>query len=157
MKQLSKLMMAAALAILSLTLIVPTQAQVTPTSWTTLTGIPAKVVGGTTSNITSTAVDVRQGKGMAVFFYYGSTNGAVGTGAVTLTFGVTYDGTNYSDNSGGLTFAPLLNAATGRRAYTNFPATLLGNVQKIKLLSIANANDETNTVYLTNVVLSVSN
>ncbi len=153
MKQLSKLMMAAALAILSLTLIVPTQAQVTPTSYTSLTGLVTSVAGGATSNLTSTAIDVRQGKGMAVFAYFAGTN-ASATGALTLTFGTSYDGTNYSTTGGGLIFAPVANGTTAVRAYTNFPPDLLNNVQKVKLLSVANGNDATNTLYLTNIVVS---
>lgn len=155
MKNILKTMLALAF-VSALMSAAPAEAQVTPTSYTALTGIPASVAGGATSNLTSTAIDVRQGKGMAVFAYFAGTN-ASATSALTLTFGTSYDGTNYSTTGGGLTLAPVANGTTAVRAYTNFPPDLLNNVQKVKLLSLANANDATNTLFITNIVVSFGN
>lgn len=118
-------------------------AQITPTTVGSFTGQAATVATSTTSTTTSAAIDVPQGRGLAVLCTIGGTAAAT-NGAVTFTFAVSADGTTYStDTSLQLAITPTgTNVLTG---YKNFPSSTLDNVRYLRIASIQNASAGTVT------------
>ena len=111
--------------------------QITPTTTAAFTGQAATVATATTDKTPSAAIAVPQGRGLAVLATIGGT-AATTNGAVTFTFAVSADGTNYStDTSLQLAITPTgTNVLTG---YKNFASTTLDNVAWIRLASVQNA------------------
>ena len=127
------------------------QAQVTPTTYSTFSGVPLNVPAETTTNVLA-AIDWRQGKSLAVFPYFARTNSQ--TDAIILVFDVSYDGTNYN-TANTISVTNLANGTTAVRGYRLILPTEVSAVAKIRLKTIANA--DTNAVFVTNVVYSWSN
>jgi len=113
---------------------------------------PMVVGASSTSNITTTAVTVRQGSGIAILPLFAGTN--AGTAVLTLHFEVSADGTNFTTTTP-LKALAAQNGTTGVLSYTNFPPDLLNNVRAIRLAKVQNAH--TAQLFLTNVVVSHSN
>lgn len=132
------------------------QAQVTPTKWESLS-VPAHIIGGTSSNTTAT-FDLRQGKGVAVQVNIAGTNAAT-VEAMTLKWGVSIDGTNYSTkvNGGGPTHTVTAHGVTNVIYYDVIPISELDGAVKLKLLNISSAADATNSIFITNVLVSTGN
>jgi hypothetical protein len=128
------------------------QAQVTPTATGEFLGSTYLINGSVTSNINTSAISVRQAKGLAFLPLLAGTNAS--TAAVTFVFDVSVDGTNFTTSSP-LAFAVAMNGTTAVRGYTNFSSTLLDNVSHLRLRSIQNAH--TASVFVTNAVWSVKN
>lgn len=112
-------------------------AQVTPTTFGSFTGQAATVATATTSSTASAAIEVPQGRGLAVLATIGGT-AATTNGAVTFTFAVSADGTTYSTDTG-LQLAITPTGTNVLTAYKNFPASTLDNVRYLRLASIENA------------------
>lgn len=130
----------------------PAKAQVTATSFQDMLYGPTNVAGSSTLTVlTARVIDLPQGKGFAFIPASYGTNAS--TAAQTYTFALSYDGTNWSTL--GPTYVCSMNGTTVVRGYTNFPPTVIGNVPKIKLLTIQNAH--TASLFVSNSVLSVSN
>ena len=129
----------------------PVLGQVTPTTWSAFTGVPAYVEGGAQSNLTSTAISVRKDRGLSIIPIFAGTNS--GTANLIFTGKVSPDKTNWCTVTP-FTYTVAMNGTTGVVGYTNWPPTLLNNVAWFQLTSISNGH--TASVYITNVLWSVS-
>ena len=136
MKRIPHLLLTLA-AVLSFSLAPAALAQITPTTTAAFTGQAATVATATTDTTASAAIAVPQGRGLAVLATIRG-NAATTNGAVTFTFAVSADGTNYStDTTLQLAITPTgTNVLTG---YKNFGNTTLDNVAWIRVASIQNA------------------
>lgn len=128
----------------------PAFAQVSPTSTGTLTSVPTGAATNDVVTVTSSAVDVPQGRALA-FIPEFKLAGA-GTGNVIFTAQVSIDGTNWTTSSG-LTHTIAANGTTVVRSYWYLDPSKLGAVAKIRLAQISNA---ANAQVLTNVLVSWS-
>ncbi len=134
MKKLIKVALASVLALIA----VPAFAQDYGTA--TLTGLPATVATGATSNTTA-VLDVRKVENFALQF--SMANGGTGTGNVTLTFKQSVDGTTFGA-APTVTWVLAATADTATYTYvTNFASQGYGYWQ---LASIASASGSTLTV-----------
>lgn len=155
MKSTFKAFIAAALLLVAVVLLTPSsQAQsafpssgVDRGSWTT--NAVLTLTNAQTVTYNSAALYVRKNQGLAIMPWIASSDAA--NGAVTFTFDVSADGTNYTTSTP-FTYAPTLNGTTSVIGYTNWSSTILNNVRYIRLRSIANAH--TNTIYCTNLYYS---
>lgn len=105
-----------------------------------LSGLPATVASGATSNLTSN-LDVRKQANTALMFKFA--NGGTNTQNVTLTFTQSVDGSTYADAP---TFTWVVAAQGNTNSYavsTNFATTGYGY---LRLKSIANGSGDTITV-----------
>jgi hypothetical protein len=130
----------------------PAQAQVTGNTFGTFDNVPALMTASSTSNVVSTGVSVRQGKGMAIMPYFVDTNSTAAN--LIFKFNVSYDGTNWGTTLP-ILITNALNGTTAVRGFFNIPPDTLNNVRQLRLQSIVNG--QTNTVWITNVVWSVGN
>jgi hypothetical protein len=115
-------------------------------TWGSFDGMPNGIVGSTASNLTSTAILVRQNRGIAIF--PSVTPCVAGSANVTFKFNVSYDGTNYTTHNP-LTIlvgTASTNSSGVVLAYTNFPIACLDNARYLKLTAVQNgfASDVTN-------------
>jgi hypothetical protein len=117
-----------------------------------LTNGVTQVTNGQTLSVNTKPFALRQGKGLAVLPYQVGTN--TSTADEVYRFEVTADGTNYT-TTGPLRATNALNSTTAVRGYTLFPTAALDSIRAVKLVSIQNYH--TNTITVTNVVLSQSN
>jgi hypothetical protein len=153
MKLTSFKIILAAAALLAAIFIPAASAQVTPVNYGVFTNGVITATNGQTVTVLTSGVDVRQGRGMAILPYFvGLTDPTAAN--TTFHFDVSYDGTNWTTTSP-FSLAVTHNSTTPVRGYTNWNATLLANVAKIRLRSVVNGG--TNTIYVTNVTWSVSN
>jgi hypothetical protein len=129
-------------------------AQLTPNTYANiLTNSGTWEIGASsTSNINAGVAFVRKDRGLALLPSFAGNN--AGSAALTFTFDVSADGTNYSTTPG-ITVAFAMNGTTGVRGYTNFPPTQLNNVRTIRLRSIQNAH--TASLFITNLTYSYHN
>lgn len=102
--------------------------------------------------VTTKPFTLRQGKGIAVMPTLAATNTT--SAAVAFRFEVTADGTNWS-TTGALWLTNALSSTTAVRGYHVVPPDKLDNVRQIKLVKVINGH--TNSINVTNVVISVSN
>jgi hypothetical protein len=134
-----------AIAALAMLATAPLVAQVAPTRLGALTGIPASITASTTTNVAA-AVRLTQGAGIAFTPIFVGSN-TVST-AVTYTYQLSPDGTNWSTAASGvspyiggaMTRTNAVNGLTSVVGYHLFtPAELIG-ARYIRLYSIANAS-----------------
>lgn len=157
MKQLMKRGFAGALALLCMVaafaLAAPSsQAQVTSTTYGTLTQVPGAVTNATTVSTNSGAIRVWKNQGVAILPAF--TGLGASTANVTFTFNVSADGTNYT-TTGPLTYVVALNGSTAVLGYKLFLPTDVNNVQYLRLSSIQNA--ATNGMTIQGITYSYSN
>ena len=107
---------------------------------------PLTLTNAQTVTVNSNPIYVRKNQGVAITPL--QVSGDAANGAVTYTFDVSIDGTNYTTLTP-FTYAPAHNGTTLVVGYTNWSSTILNNVRFMKLRSIANAH--TNSIYVTNV------
>lgn len=131
----------------------PAFGQVQATRIGTFDNLPSIITDTATSNVVSTAVTVRQGRGMAVLPYFNATNSAANENVI-FNFEVSADGTNWSTSTA-FSLTNTLNGATAVRGFHLLSAATLDNVRQIRLQSIENAH--TNSIWITNVMWSVGN
>lgn len=124
MNRFKKSFVAALLALASFILAPVLRAQVTPTTIGLVSGIPSNMALNTTSNITSGAITLRQGKGLALAFNLVA-QGA-GTSNTTFNADVSLDGTNYSTTHPISIIVPN-NGTNAVTFWTNIPPTTLDN------------------------------
>lgn len=103
-------------------------------------------------------IQVYQGRGMAFTPCYVGTT-ACTTGQIGVAFAVSSAGTtNYTTTNNYLWVLFNPNAASTVYSTTNIPATILDNVEYIKLVQVTNNNVATNLLaYLTNVIITQRN
>jgi len=123
-----------------------------PNIFKAATGVPAAVAASSTNAVTSAAIPVPQGKGIAFWPAAKGTNAA--TALVTYKFELTYDGTNYTTTTP-LQVGVSLTGTTAALGFTNVPPTFLTGVRAIKLTSVVNAH--TSGIEPLGVVYSYSN
>lgn len=112
------------------------------------TSTPFWVRGGTTTNINSQWVRIYRGRGFAFYPLFAGTN-AASIGTNTFLFDVSPDGTNASTTTTlSATFAG--NGLIGVQGYTNFLADACDNAYAVRLRSIANNDQSTNSFAFTN-------
>lgn len=121
-----------------------TQAQPAWGSWTT--NVTLTITNAQTLTLNTPALYIRKNQGLAIMPWIVS--GDAANGAVTFTFDVSIDGTNYTTSTP-FTYAPTLNGTTSVKGFTNWSSEILNNARYIRLRSIANAH--TNTIYCTNL------
>ena len=148
----SKLISTMAVAFLAC-LALPAFAQVTPTTPIVLTNLPLQLIGGTSSNVTTQVIALRQGGGFSVAVSAQGTN-AVTTNTITLTWNVSRDGTstNFSNTGPIVTTVPM-NGTNAVYYWTNYPVSLVNNNPWLTLSSWSSANTSTNAV--TNLTVTV--
>lgn len=129
---------------------VPSHAQVTAVTTGTLTSVDATVATNGVATITSSAVDVPQGRALA--FVPEFKLASAGTGNVVFTFQVSIDGTDWTTSSG-LTHTVAATGTTLVRSLYLLDPTELAAVKQIRLSQISNA---ANAVVLTNIVVKWS-
>lgn len=112
----------------------PAMAQVTPNRVTTCV-IPAVIAAATTSNVTSTAVSVPQGKGMSFIPTFAATGSSVSN--AVFRFQVSADGTTYTTITP-LTYTAVHNGTTTVTGWQLWDPTELNHVAWIKLVSVQN-------------------
>ena len=112
------------------------EAQVLPTTTGALSQLPVAVTNATTLATNSTAITVRQGKGLAVFPKFHGTGAS--TSDVTFHFDVSIDGTNYTTTRPLTAVVPLngTNLVTG---FKLFAPSALDHVRTIRISAIQNA------------------
>jgi len=144
---------ALALVAFTIALAVPPEAsaQVTNTAYGAFDNVPTIIEASSTSNVVSTAINVRNGKGLSIWPYFAGTNAS--TANVILKLSVTYDGTNYSTGTISLTNA--MNGTTAVRGHHSLTADQLQGVKKLRLQTAQNVHDA--SVFITNVTWSISN
>ncbi len=124
-----------------------------PNYWdNVLTNGVATVTNSQELAVTTKPFTLRQGKGIAVMPTLVATNTT--SANVALRFEVTADGTNWS-TTGALWLTNALSSTTPVRGYHVVPPDTLDNVRQIKLVKVINGH--TNSINVTNVVISVSN
>ena len=129
---------------LAAVLAVPAMAQVTPNRVTTCV-IPAVVAANTTSNVTSTAVSVPQGKGLSFIPTFAATGSSISN--AVFSFQVSADGTTYTTTTP-LTLTVVQNGTTTVTGWQLWDPTELNHVAWIKLVSVQTTHD---TQALTNM------
>ena len=117
---------------LAAVLAVPAMAQVTPNRVTTCV-IPAVVAANTTSNVTSTAVSVPQGKGLSFIPTFAATGSSISN--AVFSFQVSADGTTYTTTTP-LTLTVVQNGTTTVTGWQLWDPTELNHVAWIKLVSV---------------------
>ncbi len=113
-------------------LALPAMAQVTANRVTTCV-IPAVVAANTTSNVTSTAVAVPQGKGLSFIPTFAATGSSVSN--AVFSFQVSADGTTYTTTTP-LTLTVVQNGTTTVTGWQLWDPTELNHVAWIKLVSV---------------------
>lgn len=135
----------------------PAQAQTVAGGITygTFSGIPATIAESSTTNAVSGAVLVRQSRGMGLFATFTVATNSIGS--ITVSYNVSLDGTNYSSTRPirWVIDSTLTNSTGVVIAYTNVPATYLGNVRYLKTASVVNA--ATNALSAVSLQYSYSN
>lgn len=125
-------------------------AQTTATTTGTFSSVPTGAATNDVVTVTSSAVDVPQGRALALipeFKLAGS-----GTGNVIFTAQVSIDGTNWTTSSG-LTHTVAANGTTVVRSYWLLDPSKLAAVAKLRISALNNA---ANAQILTNVLVSWS-
>lgn len=117
---------------LAAVLAMPAMAQVTANRVTTCV-IPAVVAANTTSNVTSTAVSVPQGKGLSFMPTFAATGSSVSN--AVFSFQVSADGTTYTTTTP-LTLTVVQNGTTTVTGWQLWDPTELNHVAWIKLVSV---------------------
>lgn len=117
-------------------LALPAMAQVTPNRVTTCV-IPAVIAAGATSNVTSTAVSVLQGKGLSFLPTFAATGASVSN--AVFSFQVSADGTTYTTTTP-LTLTVTHNGTTTVTGWALWDPTELNHVAWIKLVSVQNTH-----------------
>lgn len=127
----------------------PASAQVTPTTLTAFTNLPATMPTASFSNLTS-SLELTGSKGVAVQWRF---NASAGLSNATLTLTATADGTNYSPL---LTITKAAEGTTNVTVSTNLSADALAGYRRIGVGRMSNAGD---SGVLTNkgVILSTQN
>lgn len=118
-----------------------------------LTNTTLCVTNATTNTINGDAFYVRKNQGVGITAWLNTTNTAAND-IVYFTFTVSPDGTNYTTTTP-FTNHVTLNGTTAVVAFTNWPATLLNNVQYMRLKSIGTAG--TNSLWISNLWYSYHN
>lgn len=141
---------AAALVAVALAILPLAQAQVAPNNTGTLTSVTTGLATNDVVTVTSSAVDVPQGRALAFIPEFKLANS--GTGNVVWTFQVSIDGTDWTTSSG-LSHTVAANGTTTVRSYYLLDPTELAAVRKVRLSQISNA---ANAVVLTNILVKWS-
>lgn len=126
------------------------QAQTTSTTLGTFDNLPAVISSSATSNVVSTAVNVRQGRGIAILPYFAAAGAS--TDDIILNFEVSADGTNWTTTSA-FSITNTFNGTTAVRGFHLLSAAQLDNVRQIRLQSIVNGY--AGNAWVTNVTWSV--
>lgn len=150
MKNLFALLGAAALLVGAFAFLPRLDAQVTPNNTGTLTSVTTGVASNDVVTVTSSAVDVPQGRALA--FIPEFKLASAGTGNTVWTFQVSIDGTDWTTSSG-LSHTVAANGTTTVRSYYLLDPTELAAVRKVRLSQISNA---ANAVVLTNILVKWS-
>jgi hypothetical protein len=135
MKSLFRFLTAIALATACFLAAPPALGQTAPSTSGNFSSTNA-VPGSTTDSVASAGIDVPNGRGLGILSEFYGAN--VGTGNVTITFGLSQDGTDWTTTA---THTQVI-AANGTnwvRAFKNFAPADLDNVRYIRVNSIANA------------------
>lgn len=108
--------------------------------------LTSPLLGATTYTINSTPVEIRKDRGIGVL---ASFTPAAATNAVTLTFQVSNDKTNWAVTTPLTMLLNLTTATTNYVSFTNFTASQVNNAQWFRLANItaANTNALTNAVW----------
>jgi hypothetical protein len=117
-----------------------------------MTNGTAMLTNAQTLTVAAKPFTLRQGCGLSVLPYFTGTN--TSTADTVFRFEVTADGTSYT-TTGPLRVTNSLNSATGVRGVRFLSRNDLDNIRAVKLVSIQNYH--TNSIYVTNCVLSQSN
>ena len=128
----------------------PAFAQVSPTTTGTFSSVPTGAATNDVVTVTSSAVDVPQGRALALIPEF-KLAGA-GTGNVIFTAQVSIDGTNWTTSSG-LTHTVAANGTTVVRSYWLLDPSKLAAVTKLRISALNNA---ANAQVLTNVLVNWS-
>lgn len=142
---LSSLILTACLALLDVPPSGGLQAQMATFNNTSF-GLTTPLAGATTYTINSTPVEIRKDRGIGVL---ASFTPAAATNAVTLTFQVSNDKTNWAVTTPLTLTMNLTTATTNYVSFTNYSAALLNNARWFRLATVgaANTNALTNTVW----------
>ncbi len=138
------------LAAFAFLLLTTSQAQIVPNNTGTLTSVTTGVATNDVVTVTSSAVDVPQGRALA--FIPEFKMGGAATGNTVWTFQVSIDGTDWTTSSG-LSHTVAANGTTTVRSYYLLDPTELAAVRKVRLSQISNA---ANAAVLTNIVVKWS-
>lgn len=128
----------------------PVTAQVQPTVYDTFSSVTTGLQTNDVVTVTSSALDVPQGRALAIVPEFNMVSSA--SGNVVFTAQVSIDGTNYTTSSG-LTHTVAANGTTTVRSLWLLDPTELAAVRKIRISQISNA---ANAVRMTNIVISWS-
>lgn len=140
----------AALVAMAMAVLTPSVAQVSPTTTGTLTSVTTGVASNDVVTVTSSSVNVPQGRALA--FVPEFKLASAGTGNVIFTFQVSIDGTDWT-TSAGLTHTVAANGTTTVRSLYLLDPTELNAVRYVRLAGINNA---ANAVTLTNILVKYS-
>lgn len=125
-------------------------AQVYPTTYGTFTSVVTGLQTNDVVTVTSSAIDVPQGRGLALVPEFTMVSAA--TGNVVFTAQVSIDGTNYTTSSG-LTHTVAANGTNVVRSLWLLDPTEVAAVRKLRISQISNA---ANAVRMTNLLVSWS-
>lgn len=142
------LILGSALAVLALAMLIPVQpahAQITPTSTGSFTMAATGAATNGVATVTTDAIDVPQGRALALFPSF--VMGGAATGNVVWTAQVSYDGTTYTTASG-LTYTVAANGTNPVVGYWLLDPTELNACRKIRLSTVNNA---ANSATITNL------
>ena len=121
---------------------------------TVLTNIPGVIAASFSSNVNSGIFPLYKGRGFSAFAKTAGTNAALIPGVTnTITFDVSFDGTNWSTASP-LALVSVFNGTTNVIAWTNFPPTLVDNVRYGRVRTIYNGH--TNSLFVSNIWVSIT-
>lgn len=131
----------------------PARAQYQPNYFVNvLTNGPVLLTNGQTLAVTTLPVTIRMGKGLAIFPYCVATDTT--SANVISKWQSSYDATNYTT-----TFPYLktnaLNSTTAVRGIHILPPDSLDNFRTLRLTHLV--NEHTNSIWVTNVIVSYSN
>jgi hypothetical protein len=127
------------------------QALIPPTKYAAFDNVPSIIEGSATSNVVSTAINVRPGKGITIWPLFAGTNS--GTANLICKLAITRDGTNWSTTT--LNGTNAMNGTTGVLGFFTISAEQLQGAKELRLQSMQNLH--TASLFITNVNWSVSN
>lgn len=135
-------------AVVLLAMLIPVQpahAQISPTNTGSFTMAATGAATNGVATVTTDAIDVPQGRALALFPSF--VMGGAATGNVVWTAQVSYDGTTYTTSSG-LTHTVAATGTTPVVSYWLLDPTELNAVRKIRLSTVSNA---ANSATITNL------
>lgn len=149
---LAQLLMVVAIIGLFAALVTPARAQLTPTTLTNLSGLPAVGIPTAVGTNINIALWIPQGKALHFQTAFAAANTT--TDVILMQYKLSTDGTNYSTYPVNyISFAA--NGTTGVIGETNIPALQLEGARKIMFTVYSNSTAR--TVYATNITIGWRN